>query len=72
MKGLSLVWDMPVPYSDNHPVALDADSESIPGAGRVWLYLEPDGDVLPAQGIKTVIGNLLEQPWEEIWKNRPA
>ena len=61
MKGLSLVWDMPVPYSDNHPVALDTESESIPGAGKVWLYLEPDGDVLPAQGIKTVIGNLLEQ-----------
>lgn len=72
MKGLALVWDMPVPYSDNHPVALDTESESIPGAGKVWLYLEPDGDVLPAQGIKTVIGNLLEQPWQEIWKNRPA
>ncbi len=72
MKGLSLVWDMPVPYSDNHPVALDTETESIPGAGKAWLYLEPDGDVLPAQGTNYVIGNLLEQPWQEIWKNRPA
>jgi hypothetical protein len=72
MKGLSLIWDMPVPYCDNHPVALESESESIPGAGKAWLYLEPDGDVLPAQGDKTHLGNLLEQPWLEIWKNRKA
>jgi hypothetical protein len=72
MKGLSLIWDMPVPYSDYHPVALESEDASIPGAGKVWLYLEPDGDVLPAQGIKTVIGNLLEQPWETVWENRPV
>ena len=71
MKGLNLVWDMPVPYSDNHPVALESEDAAIPGAGKVWLYLEPDGDVMPAQGIQPVFGNLLEQTWEEIWKNRP-
>ncbi|MGA9398720.1 MAG: radical SAM protein [Anaerolineaceae bacterium] len=70
MKGLELVWDMPVPYSDLHPVALEAEEEQIPGAGKVWVYLEPDGDVLPGQGINKVFGNLLEQSWAEIWKNR--
>ncbi len=72
MKGMSLVWDMPVPYSDLHPVAFEKEEEKIPGAGKVWLYLEPDGDVLPGQGINKVIGNLLDQSWEEIWKNRPS
>ena len=72
MKGLSLVWDVPVPYSDLHPVALEDEQETIPGAGKVWLYLEPDGDVLPGQGINKVIGNLLDQSWEEIWKNRQS
>jgi hypothetical protein len=71
--GLSLVWDLPVPYSSLHPVALELAENDIPqGAGRAWLYVEPDGDVLPAQGIHQVMGNLLEAAWEEIWKNKPA
>ncbi len=37
------------------------------GAGRGWLYVEPDGDVLPGQGINTILGNLLTDSWEDIW-----
>lgn len=60
--GLALKFDLPVPYSATHPVAFDAHEEdNIPaGAGRVWLYVEPDGDVLPAQGkADQVLGNFL-------------
>lgn len=71
-RQLSLVWDLPVPYSAMHPVALDLAEEShVQGAGSAWLYVEPDGDVTPTQGITTVLGNLLTDPWEAIWKNRP-
>jgi MoaA/NifB/PqqE/SkfB family radical SAM enzyme len=67
--GLSLVWDLPVPYSSLNPITLETQSDSVSsGAGSAWLYLEPDGDVLPAQGIKTVLGNILRDPWEEIWR----
>ncbi len=38
------------------------------GAGHAWLYIEPDGDVLPAQGINQVLGNILKDPWETIWQ----
>ncbi len=32
------------------------------------LYVEPDGDVLPAQGIANqILGNLLRDPWEKIY-----
>jgi hypothetical protein len=66
--GLSLVWDIPVPYSMTHPVALEtAEDEPVQGAGYAWLYVEPDGDVLPTQGIPRVLGNLLRDPWETIW-----
>jgi hypothetical protein len=70
---LDLVWDMPVPYSQNNPVSLEiekAHEEEAPeGAGKAWLYIEPDGDVLPAQGIyDQVLGNLLRDPWEKIWE----
>jgi MoaA/NifB/PqqE/SkfB family radical SAM enzyme len=37
------------------------------GAGKAWLYVEPDGDVLPAQGINRVLGNLLRDQWESVW-----
>jgi MoaA/NifB/PqqE/SkfB family radical SAM enzyme len=32
--------------------------------------VEPDGDVLPAQGINKVLGNLLTDDWNTIWKKR--
>lgn len=67
---LSLVWDLPVPYSHLHPVALEKDETVPDGAGKAWLYVEPDGDVLPAQGVNRVLGNFLHDPWEAIWKNR--
>ncbi len=67
--GLTLRWDMPVPYSAQNPVALEVVDEELPeGAGKVWLYLEPDGDVLPAQGEPDkVLGNFLKDPWEKIY-----
>ncbi|MBI1792957.1 MAG: radical SAM protein [Chloroflexi bacterium] len=66
--GLTLKFDLPVPYSSTHPVALETAEDNIPsGAGKAWLYVEPDGDVLPAQGMSDkVLGNLLRDPWEKI------
>ncbi len=66
--NLELVWDLPVPYSNHNPVHLEVpDEELVEGAGRAWLYVEPDGDVLPAQGAEGVLGNILNDPWKEIW-----
>ncbi len=69
--GLTLVWDLAVPFSRFNPVALEVDTPA-EGAGRAWLYLEPDGDVLPAQGHNTVLGNMLSDPWDVIWKKSLA
>lgn len=69
--GLPLVWDMPVPYSALNPVSLElkAQKAKLPdGAGRAWLYVEPDGDVLAGQGASKVLGNLLTDKWTKIWK----
>lgn len=67
---MQLVWDLPVPYSHLNPVSIEllAAGEMIAGAGRSWLYVEPDGDVLPRQGINAILGNLLTDPWEQIWQ----
>jgi hypothetical protein len=66
--GLDLTWNLPVPYSTLHPVAFEAADAQIEGAGRAWLYVEPDGDVRPAQGHKQILGNFLNDPWEKIWR----
>ncbi len=64
--GLSLQWDLPVPYSPANPISQEIGAPSA-GAGKAWLYVEPDGDVLPEQGVNRVLGNLLRDPWARIW-----
>jgi len=68
---LTLRWDLPVPYSESHPVAIETVDDEVPtGAGKAWVYIEPDGDVLPAQGeADKVLGNILKDEWESIFKN---
>lgn len=68
--GLQLAFDLPVPYSKDNPVALETAEDDVPpGAGKSWLYVEPDGDVLPAQGMAgQVLGNLLRDPWGQIYR----
>ena len=72
--GLNLVWDITVPYSNFNPVAFEtgADPRRSNGAVTGWLYVEPDGDTLPSQGINNVLGNFLESDWESIWEKAKA
>ena len=69
--GLTLRWDMPVPYSAENPVSHETIEDEVPsGAGKAWLYVEPDGDVLPTQGqADQILGNFLKDPWEKIYKS---
>jgi len=71
-KGLTLRFDLPVPYSAHHPVAYETHEDNLPeAAGKVWLYVEPDGDVLRAQGMPDfVLGNLLTDSWSKIYPSR--
>jgi len=66
---LTLKFDLPVPYSVSNPVVYEAQENTIPeGAGKAWLYVEPDGDVLPSQGSSDkVLGNLLHDEWQKIY-----
>ena len=68
--GMKLAFDLPVPYSADNPAAFETAEDEVPsGAGKSWLYVEPDGDVLPAQGMADqVLGNLLRDPWDTIYK----
>ena len=67
--GLTLRWDLPVPYSAENPEAHETIEDEVPaGAGKAWLYVEPDGDVLPTQGeADHILGNFLRDSWETIY-----
>jgi len=69
--GMQLAFDLPVPYSLDNPVAFETANDEVPsGAGKSWLYVEPDGDVLPAQGMADqVLGNMLRDAWQDIYKS---
>jgi MoaA/NifB/PqqE/SkfB family radical SAM enzyme len=66
--GLTLRFDMPVPYSTHNPVSFETQEDEVPeGAGKAWMYVEPDGDLLPAQGMAVkVLGNLFRDEWKDI------
>ncbi|NSW52220.1 MAG: radical SAM protein [Anaerolineae bacterium] len=70
-KGVTMVWDVPVPYSTMNPVTLEAEAEgqALDVNNLASLYVEPDGDVLDTQGATHVFGNLLKDDWETIWNN---
>lgn len=65
---LTLKFDLPVPYSASNPVTLETQEDNVPeGAGKAWLYVEPDGDVLPTQGMADkILGNFLQDEWSTI------
>jgi hypothetical protein len=67
---LAIRYDLPVPYSTSHPVAIETQDDDVPsGAGKTWMYVEPDGDILPAQGeADKILGNFLRDDWESISK----
>ena len=67
--GLTLKSDLPVPYSADNPVSFETLEDNVPDcAGKVWLYVEPDGDVLPTQGqADKVLGNILRDDWKMIY-----
>jgi hypothetical protein len=64
--GLDLVWDLPAPFSKINPIALEVDGDEVTAPGA-HLYVEPDGDVLPGQGVDHILGNMLRDDWATIW-----
>jgi MoaA/NifB/PqqE/SkfB family radical SAM enzyme len=67
-NGMTVVWDLAAPYSYVNPVEMEAGLAP-KQVVRQHLYIEPDGDVLPAQGYNVVLGNVLRDPWEAIWEH---
>jgi radical SAM protein with 4Fe4S-binding SPASM domain len=68
-KKLNLVWYTPTPYCELNPVNMDLGIKQCT-ACIINMAVEPNGDVLPCQSYYEPLGNILTDPWGDIW-NKP-
>ncbi len=72
-RGLELVWYSPLPLCLFNTVAHGLGNRGCAAADGL-LHVSPAGDVLPCSsfGCEETLGNLLRQPFREIWDSRAA
>jgi len=63
--GLTLIWDLPVPFASTNPTRLEAGLAPEAGA---WLYVEPDGDVVRSIETGEVLGNVTRDSIAGLWR----
>ena len=66
--GMRFLWYTPTQYCRLSPVELEIGAKRC-NAGEYSLCVEPNGDVLPCQSYYVAAGNLLTDPWEQIWNS---
>jgi radical SAM protein with 4Fe4S-binding SPASM domain len=72
-RGLELVWYSPLPLCLFNTIAHGLGNRGCAAADGL-LHVSPSGDVLPCSsfGHAESLGNLLRQPFEEVWQSRAA
>lgn len=63
-----LIWYSPTQYCHFDPMQLELGVKACTAA-LYNMCVEPDGSVLPCQSYYQPLGNLLEDPWDSIWKH---
>jgi radical SAM protein with 4Fe4S-binding SPASM domain len=69
--GMKFVWYSPVPLCLFNPVAHGLGSQSCSAADGL-LSIAPDGSVLPCSSFEQGVGNLLHEPFDQVWNRRSA
>jgi radical SAM protein with 4Fe4S-binding SPASM domain len=65
-RGLRFLWYTPTEYCRLSPVELELGAKRC-NAGEYSMCIEPDGAVLPCQSFYVAAGNILRDPWEQVW-----
>lgn len=65
-RGLRLLWYTPTAWCRFSPVEYDLGPRRC-NAAEYSFCVEPNGDVLPCQSYYEPVGNLLRDPWEQLW-----
>jgi radical SAM protein with 4Fe4S-binding SPASM domain len=66
--GQRLIWYTPTQYCNFDPVQMELGVKGCTAA-LYNMCIEPDGSVLPCQSYYTSLGNILQDPWEQIWNH---
>ncbi|MEK6256958.1 MAG: SPASM domain-containing protein, partial [Chloroflexota bacterium] len=64
--GMKFLWYTPTEYCRMSPVELEIGAKRC-NAGEYSMCIEPNGDVLPCQSYYVSAGNILHDPWDEVW-----
>ncbi|MCP4360468.1 MAG: radical SAM protein [Chloroflexi bacterium] len=67
-KGMRFLWYTPTEYCRMSPVELEIGAKRC-NAGEYSICIEPNGDVLPCQSYYAAAGNILRDPWEQVWRS---
>lgn len=67
-RGQKLIWYTPTQYCHFDPMQLELGVKGCTAA-LYNMCVEPDGAVLPCQSYYTPLGNLLLDPWEQLWNH---
>jgi radical SAM protein with 4Fe4S-binding SPASM domain len=72
-RGVELVWYSPLPLCLFNTIAHGLGNRGCAAADGL-LHVSPSGDVLPCSSFahSESLGNLLRQPFDEIWQSRAA
>lgn len=62
------IWYTPTPYHELNPINLGLGIKQCT-ACSLNMAVEPDGAVLPCQSYYEPLGNILTDPWENIWNH---
>lgn len=65
-RNIKFLWYSPVPYCIFNPVAEGLGNKSCAACDGL-LSIAPNGDVLPCSSYAEPVGNILKEPFEEIW-----
>jgi len=69
--GVDLQWYSPTCYKQVNPIEFGFGAKAC-SAAQYNMTIEPDGSVIPCQSwMKEKVGNILKDPWENIW-NHPV
>jgi radical SAM protein with 4Fe4S-binding SPASM domain len=66
--GMRFLWYTPTEYCRLSPVELEIGAKRC-NAGEYSICVEPNGDVLPCQSYYVAAGNILRDPWDDIWRS---
>lgn len=69
--NLRLIWYTPTKYCEFDPTGLELGIKGCTAA-RYNMCVEPNGDAIPCQSYYVALGNILHDPWEEIWEHELA